>query len=187
MENHMSLLPVLAARPPVWAIVMIIIIVLLIAGIVALSIYGRKLQKQQEESQKQLQEASQRMRLLVIDKKRMKMKEAGLPSIVMEQVPKYMRGRKIPVVKAKVLGGRTVTGQQIMTFISEEKIYDIIPVKKEVRAVISGMYIMDVKAVRGTLEEPPKKKSFGAKLRDRADKNQQKLKEAQAKQLGKKK
>ncbi|MDF2511547.1 MAG: hypothetical protein K0S04_1413 [Herbinix sp.] len=100
-----------------------------------------------------MQAAAQTVSILVIDKKKMKMKEAGLPKIVLDQTPKYMRGTKVPVVKAKI-------GPKVMTLIADAKVYDIIPVKKEVKAVISGIYIMDVKGLRGNLEQKPVKKSI---------------------------
>ena len=40
--------------------------------------------------------------LLVFDKKRMKLKEAGFPQLVVDQTPKALRGAKVPVVKAKI-------------------------------------------------------------------------------------
>jgi ribosomal protein L10 len=81
----------------------------------------------------------------------MKLKDAGLPAAVMEQTPKYMRRAKLPIVKAKI-------GPQIVTLISDAAIFDTIPVKKEVKATISGLYITSVKGIRGKLETPPAKK-----------------------------
>ena len=93
--------------------------------------------------------------MLIIDKKRMKIKDAGLPSLVLEQTPKLLRNSKLPVVKAKV-------GPQIMTLICEEKIFDAVPVKKEVKAVVSGIYITDVKGLhgKGPVVEQKKKSRF---------------------------
>ena len=93
--------------------------------------------------------------MLIIDKKRMKLKESGLPQMVIDQTPKYLRFSKVSVVKCKV-------GPQIMTLMCDDKIYDLIPVKKEVKAVISGIYIMDVKALHGKLPqaEPTKRGKF---------------------------
>lgn len=141
-----------------WVIVMIVIAVILIAALIALSIYGKKLQDRQEASQKELENASQSISLLVIDKKRMKLNESGLPQMVLEQTPKYMRGRKVPIVKAKI-------GPRIMSLICDEKIFEVIPVKKEVRAVISGIYIMDVKGLRSNLEARQTKPKFSEKMR----------------------
>jgi len=89
--------------------------------------------------------------MLIIDKKRMKIKDSGLHQSVIDQTPKYMRWSKLPIVKAKV-------GPQILSLISEPKIFDSIPVKKEVKAVVSGIYIMDVKGLHGKNDSQPKKK-----------------------------
>lgn len=140
-----------------WAIILIIFTVVVIAGLVALYFVGNRMQKKQEANQEQMQAAAQTVSILVIDKKKMKMKEAGLPKIVLDQTPKYMRGTKVPVVKAKI-------GPKVMTLICDAKVYDIIPVKKEVKAVISGIYIMDVKGLRGNLEQKPVKKNFFQKV-----------------------
>ena len=54
----------------------------------------------------------------------MKLKEAGLPDIVIENTPKYLRRSKVPVVKAKV-------GPKIMTLMCDAQVYPLIPVKKD--------------------------------------------------------
>lgn len=136
------------------SIVLLCILVVLIIGVVALYFVGRNMQKKQEAQQAQKEAMKQTVSMLIIDKKRMKIKESGLPQAVIDQTPKMLRNSKLPVVKAKV-------GPQIMTLISEEKIFDSIPVKKEVKAVVSGIYITDVKGIHGKLPPvEPKKKSF---------------------------
>lgn len=130
-----------------------IIAVLVIAGVV-LYFLGKKMQKKQAESQAQIDAMKQTVSMLIIDKKRMKLKDAGLPSMVMEQTPKYLRNSKLPIVKAKV-------GPQIMSLISDEQIFDSIPVKKEVKAVVSGIYITDVKGLHGKQQVSTEKKKKG--------------------------
>ncbi len=125
-----------------WMIVLIVITVILAAVVIVLYFLGKRAQKKQNEQQAMLDANKQTVSMLIIDKKRMKLKDAGLPQIVMNQVPKIMRGSKLPIVKAKV-------GPQIASLICEEKIFDSVPVKKEVKAVISGIYILDVKGLRG--------------------------------------
>ena len=160
MSNYMMVVSVLGIAT--WTIVMLVVLVVLIAALVALSIYGKKLQERQEQSQQELENASQNVSLLVIDKKRMKLKEAGLPQLILDQTPKYMRGRKVPIVKAKI-------GPRIMSFICDEKIFEIIPVKKEVRAVISGIYIMGVKGLHTNLDARQTKLKFTDKMRLKMD------------------
>ena len=143
-----------------WQIVLLVILVIVAVAFVALSIYGRKLQKRSEASQEEIKANSQTLSMLVIDKKRMKLKEAGFPQIVLDQTPKYLRRAKVPVVKAKI-------GPKVATLMCEEKIFDLIPVKKEVKAVISGIYIIGVKGLRGGLEQKPEKKKFFQRMKDK--------------------
>jgi len=138
-------------------IILLIITVVVITVLVVLYFVGKKLQKKQTESQAQMQAAAQTVTILVIDKKKIKLKEAGLPKIVVDQTPKYMRGSKVPIVKAKI-------GPKVMSLVCDAKIYDIIPVKKEVKAVISGIYIMDVKGLRSGLDPKKTKKSLLQKV-----------------------
>ena len=96
-----------------WIIAVIVLAVA--AGIVALLYFlGKRAQKKQEEQQAQIDAAAQQVQMLVIDKKKMKLTDAGLPAILLQQTPRLMRGAKVPVVKAKV-------GPQIMSFIADTK------------------------------------------------------------------
>ena len=132
-------------------IVLIVILVILAAALVALYFFGKKMQKKQEEQQQQIDAYKQTVSMLVIDKKRMRMKESGLPQAVIDQTPKLMRRSKLPIVKAKV-------GPQIVSLVADEKIFDDIPVKKEVKAVGSGIYITSVKGMHGKVNVPNTKK-----------------------------
>ncbi len=132
-------------------IVLIVILVLVIAACIALYIFGRKTEKKQAAQREQMEEAAQVISMLIIDKKKMKLKEAGLPAAVVENTPKYLRHTKIPVVKAKI-------GPRIMTLMCEDKVFQVIPVRKEIKAVVSGLYITEIKSVRGGSIEPPQKK-----------------------------
>ena len=134
-------------------IVLLIILLVLIGVIVALYFIGKKAQKRQAAQQEQIDAMKQTVSMLIIDKKRMKIKDSGLPQAVIAQTPKLLRGSKLPIVKAKV-------GPQIMSLVSEERIFDSIPVKKEVKAVVSGIYITDVKGLHGKVQVEQKKKSL---------------------------
>ncbi len=140
-------------------IVLIIVAVVVLAALVAAYLYAKKVEKKQAEQTEQLKAAAQTISMLIIDKKRMKMKEAGLPAMVLESTPKYLRGLKVPVVKAKV-------GPRVMSLLCDEKVFPNIPVKKEVKAVVSGLYITEVKGIRGSLDNSqPEKKGFFAKFK----------------------
>ena len=137
-------------------IVLLVILVILIAAVIALYFFGKKAQKKQDEQQAQIQANKQTVSMLVIDKKRMPLKDSGLPQMVIDQTPKLMRRSKLPIVKAKV-------GPKISILIADEKVFDLIPVKKEIKAEVSGIYITGIKSVRGgkvVAEPAPKKKGL---------------------------
>lgn len=138
--------------------VLLIIVVVLIALLVALYFIGTKMQKKQALQKEQMDAMAQTVSMLIIDKKRLRIKDSGLPPMVIEQTPKYLRRSKLPIVKAKV-------GPKVMTLACEESVFQVLPVKREVKAVVSGIYITAVKSARGGLETPPpKKKGFFKRL-----------------------
>lgn len=134
--------------------VALVILLVLLVALVVLYFLGRKLEKRQVEQQQALEAAAQTVSMLVIDKKKMKLKDAGLPKAVYEQTPKYMRRAKVPVVKAKI-------GPKVMTLMADAKVFDALPVKTEAKVVVSGIYITEIKSIRGgAVPVAPKKKKF---------------------------
>ena len=141
-----------------WSIVMnVLFVVLIIAAIVlgVLYYFGRKLEKRQVEAQATIDAAKQVVTLMAIDKKKLKLKEAGLPAIVYEQTPWYAKRAKI--------------GPRIMTMIADEKVFLQLPLKTEAKVVISGMYITEIKSVRGGIPPLPEKKKFLDRFRKKKD------------------
>ena len=130
-------------------IVLLVFLVVTIAAMIALYFLGKKAQKRKEEQDEQMAAVAQVIPMLIIDKKRMKIKDSGLPQAVIDQTPKMMRWSKLPIVKAKV-------GPKVMTLIADESVFDMIPLKKEVKATVSGIYITKVTGSRGPLEKPEK-------------------------------
>ena len=110
-------------------IVLIVVLVILIGVLVGLYFFGKKAEKKQAAQQEQMDAMAQTVNMLIIDKKKMKLKEANLPSAVLENTPKYLRRTKVPVVKAKV-------GPRVMTLMCDVKIFDLIPIKKEVKSFL---------------------------------------------------
>lgn len=141
-----------------WWLIMIIVIVVALAIMFVLYKVGDKLQKKQSAQREQMAEAAQPMNMLIIDKKMLPMKDAGLPKMVMEQTPKRYQKAKLPIAKVKV-------GPQIMNMICDDAIFDELPTRGEVKAMVSGIYIISVKSVRGKKvaqeEETGKKKKKG--------------------------
>jgi len=141
-------------------IVLIIVTAVLLGVVIALYFMGKKAQKRQDEQQEQIEAMKQTVSMLIIDKKKLPVKDSGLPQSVIDQTPKLMRRSKLPIVKAKV-------GPQILSLICDDKIFDSIPVKKEVKATVSGIYITSVKGLHGPIAAAPaKKKGFFKRLGD---------------------
>lgn len=168
-------------------VITIIILVIIGAALVALTVLGDKMQKKQAAQREMMKDAAQLVSMLVIDKKMMKIKEAGLPKQVMEQTPKRFRNSKLPIVKAKV-------GPQTLNLICDDGIFDELPTKCEIKAMVSGIYITEIKSVRGKKKkqtEAPKKKTFGQKIRAKQRELQEEIameeknKEANKKQAAK--
>ncbi len=136
---------------------MLIILAVLVVIVAVLYFLGKRMQKKQDEQQAQIDASKQSVSMLIIDKKRMKLKDSGLPAVVLEQTPKYLRWSKVPIVKAKV-------GPQVLSLMCDDKIFDDIPVKKEVKATVSGIYITGVKGLHGKQIASEQKKKSRFKL-----------------------
>ncbi len=122
-----------------WIIIGIVLAVLIIAMIV-LYIVGNKMQKKQLDQKEQINAAAQPVSMFIIDKKILPIKDAKLPKVVMDQMPKRYQKSKVPVVKAKV-------GPQVTTLICDDAIFDDVPKHGEVKAMVSGIYLISVKTL----------------------------------------
>lgn len=152
---------------PVWLIVILSILAVVLVAFIVLMIVGTRLQKKANSQQEALANAAQTVSMLIIDKKKLKITEANLPKVVTDQVPKYARRAKFPIVKARVVGG----GSKPMNLIADAAVFDILPVGKECKVVVSGIYITEIKSVRGgVIPAPPKKKGL-AGLMQKASKS----------------
>ncbi|MDD6212061.1 MAG: hypothetical protein PUB22_02780 [Clostridiales bacterium] len=141
-------------------ILMVILIIVLIA-LVVLYFAGNRMQKKQIQAEQQMEAMKQTASILVIDKKIMKLKESGLPETVINETPWYAKRSKMPIVKAKV-------GPRIMVLVADRAVWDVIPVKSEVKVEISGIYITAIKSVRGgSVKAAPRKQGFLLRMRNK--------------------
>ncbi len=136
-----------------WTIFWIVIAILAVV-LVGLYFWGRKLQTKYDEQQKIISDNKQAVTLFVIDKKKDNLTNLKLPKQVKDQLPWMYKKRKMPVVIAKI-------GPQIQTLLCDQRIYDVLPTKKQVKVELAGILIVNV--VSGKLPET-KKKGLVAKL-----------------------
>lgn len=153
-------------------IVLLVILAIIVVALIVLFIVGKRLQKKQEANQASIDAASQTMNFFIIDKKKMKLSEAGLPKVVTEQTPKYLRRAKLPIIKVKV-------GPKVMSLICDAKVYESVAPKQEVKATVSGIYVTSAKRIRGPIvETDPKKRKAQAKAEKKAAKEAAKAEKA---------
>jgi hypothetical protein len=121
----------------------ILLIVLAVVAVVLVVLYfvGRRLQKKADGQQEMINQQKMTVSILVIDKKKMRIKDSSLPKIVQDQVPSYLKFRKMPLVKAKI-------GPKIQTLMCDEKVFKELPIKKNVKVDIAGMYIVAIKSYK---------------------------------------
>ncbi len=138
-------------------ITLIVAAAVMVAVFLILYFMGKRAQKKRDEQQEQIDANSQTFSMLIIDKKKMKIQDAGFPQSVIDQTPRIAKMRKLPVVKVKV-------GPRVTPLICDPDVYDMVPVKKEVKGTVSGLYLTQVRGLRGPLEVPEKKKTLREKI-----------------------
>ncbi len=120
------------------ATIVLIVLAVVAAVLGALYYFGSKAQASQAESQKLIEQYSQVITLLVIDKKKFRLKDAPVPDELYSQTPFYLKPFvKIGVVKAKV-------GPKVLNLVADDKVFELLPLKAECKCKISGMYITDI-------------------------------------------
>ena len=136
-----------------WTIFWIVIAVV-IAALVGLYFWGKKLQTKYDEQQQLINQNKQAATIFVIDKKKDNLTNLKLPKQMKDQLPWMYKKRKMPVVIAKI-------GPQIQTLMCDQKVFDSIPTKKQIKVELAGILIVNV--LSGKVAEPKKKGFFSKK------------------------
>ncbi len=129
--------------------IVIIVLAVIVVILVVLYFAGSKLMEKQANAEKTMKQMSMTMTLLVIDKQKLHIKDSGLMKQVQEAIPFYMRWRRFPIVKARIIKANVAGGAQVMSFICDPKVYKIMPVKTEVKVTIAGVYITKLHSAKG--------------------------------------
>ena len=126
--------------PLVW--ILIAVLAVLIVGVILLYIFGRRSQKKQAEQREELEKQAMTVNCFVIDKKKMRLKNAGFPKIVYDSAPRLSKIGKVAVVKVKI-------ANRVTSLMCDEELFKTILPKQELRAQIVGVYMLSAKRVRG--------------------------------------
>ncbi|GMQ64965.1 hypothetical protein [Vallitalea maricola] len=124
-----------------WWEILLLVLGIIVVVLVILYFVGRKLQGKANDQQAVINQNKMTTSILVIDKKKQKVKDSNLPKMVQDQIPKYIRFRKLPMVKAKI-------GPKITTLLCDDKVFKELPVKKMVKVDLAGMYIVGMKGYK---------------------------------------
>lgn len=148
-----------------WWQILLIILAVLVVVLGVLYIVGLYLQKKADSQQGLIESSKQTVSIFVIDKKNLRLKESNLPKLVQDQVPFYLKWRKMPLVKAKI-------GPKITTLMCEEKVFKDLPIKKTIKVELAGIYIVGVKSKPKPKKGPKnpiieEKKSFFVNTKDK--------------------
>ncbi len=120
--------------------VLTVLVVIAVIALIVLALlwhFGKKVQANQVESQKLIEQTSQVVSILVIDKKKMRITEAPLPKQLVQSTPFYARIAKVGIVKAKI-------GPKVFNLVTDANLYRLLPVKSECKVKLSGLYITDI-------------------------------------------
>ena len=145
---------------PTWTIILLIILVVLIAAVIVLYIFGKRSQKKQEEQRAEMEKQAMTVNLFVIDKKKMRLKDAGFPKIVYDSAPRLSKIGKVPVIKVKITN-------RVMSLMCDAEVYKTILPKQELRAQIVGVYLLSAKRVRGPVYTAKEHRKKADKLLDK--------------------
>lgn len=141
-----------------WLIIVAVIIGVIFAGLYFVNKWAyKKMDTQQTLINKMKNSAN----IYVIDKKRDKITNINVPKAVIEQMPRLYKKMKMCFVQAKM-------GPQIVTLMCDKKVFAAIPVKKNVKVEIAGMYIVSVAGMKTPEELKAIKKQKKLKAKEEA-------------------
>ncbi len=147
--NYFS--PMLLARE--WTVLdgMLVVGIVLVLVVGALYFLNRAAYKKMDEQQALIDSTKMSATIYVIDKKRDKITNINLPKAAQDQIPAYAKFMKMYFVKAKV-------GPQIVTLMCDKNVFNAVPLKKNIKAQISGMYLVDFVGLKTADQRKTQKK-----------------------------
>lgn len=125
--------------------------VILVLIVALLYFLNRAAYKKMDEQQALIDSTKMSATIYVIDKKRDKLKNISLPKAAQAQIPAYAKMMKLYFVKAKI-------GPQIVTLMCDKNVFNAVPLKKNIKAQISGMYLVDFVGLKSADEMKKKRK-----------------------------
>lgn len=139
---------------PTWLLIIIILVAIVAAASIALYIFGKRAEKKTAKFEADVERTLQPMDFYIIDMKKMRLKDAGLPKVVYEQANFMTKIRKMPILKVKIQN-------RVMNLMCDAEVYKTLAPKQEVHAMVSGLYVKSARRIRGPVTETVKKGKNG--------------------------
>ena len=80
-------------------IILLVILVVLVVALVVLYFVGKKAQRRQIAQKEQMDAVAQTVSMLIIDKKKLRLSQSGLPEQVIEQTPKLLNRKQFKYLR----------------------------------------------------------------------------------------
>ena len=124
------------------AIIVFAVVAAIVAGVFFLNKWAYK---RMNEQQSIIERSKQTVSIYVIDKAKMKASQSNLPKVVLEKLPRLYKFIKLPLVKAKL-------GPQVTTLMCDKEVFNVLPVKKNVKVEMAGIYIVSMPGMKSKKE-----------------------------------
>lgn len=148
--------------------VVILIILLAGGGLTGLYFLNRWASSKMQTQQAAIERSKQSLTIYIIDKRRDKITSVNMPKAAVDQVPAYAKFMKHYFVKAKI-------GPQILTLMCDKEVFNALPIKKNVKIELAGIYIVTMKGMKTKkqIKEEAKYEKQQLKLQERLEKEEQ--------------
>lgn len=113
-------------------LVIVIVVAIILGGLYFLNRWAAKKYGAQQDM---IEKSKMVTNIFVLNKKKMRLKDANLPKLVLQNMPKFYTVFKMPMVQAKI-------GNKIMNLICDKKVYKTIELKKNCKVEMAGIYIL---------------------------------------------
>ena len=134
--------------------VFMLIIIVLIAIAVVYILYQKFVGRRSDETKELMEKTKQELTVYVIDKKFERPTPANTSAAVYERIKGLNKRRKIGIIRGKV-------GPKVYSFMCNKDVYNVIPVRKNVKVMAAGLYIISVVGINLA---DKKKKSMREKM-----------------------
>ncbi len=134
--------------------ILLIVTIVVVLVVVLLYQLNKKSMRRMIQAQDFIDQNRMTVQIFVIDKKQERPSPSNMPKAVFAQMPAAVKRKKANLIRAKA-------GSKIVTFICDKPVYEVLPVKKNVKVVVAGMYIV---SVVGMNLADKKKKSISEKV-----------------------